>query len=45
MMPANAAPKAPTQPDGGYSAPANLFNGMVAPLIPYAERVPTVVMK
>jgi len=31
-----AAPKAPVPPDGGYSAPANLFNGMVAPLIPYA---------
>jgi len=36
MMAANSAPRAPTQPDGGYSAPANLFNGMVAPLIPYA---------
>jgi sialate O-acetylesterase len=36
MMPASSAPKAPIQPDGGYSAPANLFNGMVAPLIPYA---------
>jgi sialate O-acetylesterase len=36
MMSANATPKAPTQLDGGYSAPGNLFNGMVAPLIPYA---------
>jgi hypothetical protein len=36
MMPASSAPKAPIQPDGGYNAPANLFNGMVAPLIPYA---------
>jgi sialate O-acetylesterase len=36
VMPAHSAPKAPTQPDGGYGAPANLFNGMVAPLIPYA---------
>ena len=33
---ANTAPKDATSPDGGYSAPANLFNGMVAPLIPYA---------
>jgi sialate O-acetylesterase len=30
------SPKAPSSPDGGYSAPANLFNGMVAPIIPYA---------
>lgn len=30
------APKAPTPPDGGYGAPANLFNGMVSPLIPFA---------
>jgi hypothetical protein len=36
MMPASSAPKAPIQPDGGYNAPANLFNGLVAPLIPYA---------
>jgi sialate O-acetylesterase len=35
-MSANSAPKEPTRPDGGYSAPANLFNGMVSPLIPYA---------
>ena len=34
--PANSAPKEPTRPDGGYGAPANLFNGMVSPLIPYA---------
>jgi sialate O-acetylesterase len=33
---ANSAPKPPTPPDGGYNAPANLFNGMIAPLIPYA---------
>jgi sialate O-acetylesterase len=38
MMPANSAPKASTQPDRGYGAPANLFNGMVAPLIPYASK-------
>ena len=36
-IPTNApAPKPPVQPDGGFNAPANLFNGMVAPLIPYA---------
>lgn len=34
-LPANSAPKAPTPPDGGYGTPANLFNGMIAPLIPY----------
>jgi sialate O-acetylesterase len=27
--------KAPVPADGGFGAPANLFNGMVAPLIPY----------
>ncbi|HEX3797373.1 MAG TPA: sialate O-acetylesterase [Verrucomicrobiae bacterium] len=32
----NSAPKPPTDPDGGFNAPGNLFNGMVAPLIPYA---------
>jgi sialate O-acetylesterase len=36
VLPANSAPKAPVPPDGGYGAPANLFNGMIAPLIPYA---------
>jgi len=35
-VPAQSAPKAPIPPDGGYGAPANLFNGMVSPLIPYA---------
>lgn len=30
------APRPPLAPDGGYSAPSNLFNGMVAPLIPFA---------
>jgi sialate O-acetylesterase len=35
--PASAAPKAPTRPnDGGYGVPGNLFNGMVAPLVPFA---------
>jgi len=28
-------PKAPQAPDGGSSAPANLYNGMLAPIIPY----------
>jgi len=30
------APKAVVAPDGGQNAPANLFNAMIAPLIPYA---------
>ncbi|MGB8353717.1 MAG: sialate O-acetylesterase [Chthoniobacteraceae bacterium] len=29
-------PKAPARPDGGAFGPANLYNGMIAPLIPYA---------
>ncbi len=29
-------PKAPVLPDGGSMGPANLFNGMIAPVIPYA---------
>jgi sialate O-acetylesterase len=29
-------PQAPAPPDGGYNAPANLFNAKIAPLIPYA---------
>jgi len=29
-------PKEPTLPDGGSFGPANLFNGMIAPVIPYA---------
>ena len=36
VMTGTSAPKEPTRPDGGYGAPANLFNAMVAPLIPYA---------
>ncbi|MDB6018807.1 MAG: 9-O-acetylesterase [Pedosphaera sp.] len=36
VMPEKSAPKEPTRPEGGYGAPANLFNGMVSPLIPYA---------
>ena len=29
------APQVPTTPDGGSNAPANLFNGMIAPIIPF----------
>ena len=29
-------PKLPMQPDGGFNAPSNLYNAMIAPLIPYA---------
>jgi sialate O-acetylesterase len=29
-------PQPPVTPDGGQRAPANLYNGMIAPLIPYA---------
>jgi sialate O-acetylesterase len=37
QIPTNTPPpKPPVPPDGGFSAPGNLFNGMVAPLIPYA---------
>jgi sialate O-acetylesterase len=28
-------PKPPLAPDGGYNGPSNLFNAMIAPLIPY----------
>jgi sialate O-acetylesterase len=35
-LPENSAPKPPIAPDGGFNAPGNLFNGMIAPLIPYA---------
>lgn len=31
-----SAPKAPVEADGGTHAPGNLYNGMVAPLIPFA---------
>jgi sialate O-acetylesterase len=34
--PASPMPKAPVPPDGGHLAPGNLFNGMIAPLIPFA---------
>lgn len=33
---AHPKPKAPQAPDGGSGAPANLYNGMVAPLVHYA---------
>lgn len=29
-------PVPPPRPDGGFNGPANAFNGMIAPLIPYA---------
>jgi sialate O-acetylesterase len=35
-VPATPMPRAPGSPDGGPGTPANLYNGMVAPLIPYA---------
>lgn len=34
--PASPRPALPTAPDGGPRSPTNLFNGMIAPLIPYA---------
>ncbi|CAN5622587.1 sialate O-acetylesterase [soil metagenome] len=36
--PVTPAPKQPVTPDGGAHTPTVLFNGMVAPLIPYAIR-------
>ena len=36
--PAVPAPRAPVTPDGGKLAPIGLFNGMIAPLIPYAMK-------
>jgi sialate O-acetylesterase len=35
-MPSTPKPSAPTDPMGGPGGPGNLFNGMIAPLIPYA---------
>ncbi len=35
-QPASPKPRPAAQPTGGPNAPANLFNGMVAPLVPYA---------
>ncbi len=29
-------PRQPVPPDGGFGAPGNLFNGMIAPLVPFA---------
>jgi sialate O-acetylesterase len=29
-------PASPPAPDGGYGAPANLYNALVAPIVPYA---------
>jgi sialate O-acetylesterase len=36
--PSKPAPKVPDQPAGGFGAPSNLFNAMVAPIIPYAVK-------
>jgi sialate O-acetylesterase len=36
--PAKPAPKAPGQPAGGFGAPSNLYNAMIAPIIPYAVK-------
>jgi sialate O-acetylesterase len=36
--PARPAPKEPAQPAGGFGAPSNLYNAMVAPIIPYAVK-------
>lgn len=33
--PSTPQPKAPANPEGGSGAPTSLFNGMVAPIIPY----------
>jgi sialate O-acetylesterase len=33
--PARPAPQNPTPPEGGFGAPANLYNAMVAPMVPY----------
>ena len=35
-LPSTPAPRPPSDPSGGPGVPANLFNGMIAPLIPYA---------
>jgi len=34
--PSRRAPNPPAEPDGGWGYPGNLFNAMIAPLIPYA---------
>ncbi|MEI6178242.1 MAG: sialate O-acetylesterase, partial [Verrucomicrobiota bacterium] len=34
--PSSVQPKAPGNPDGGSGQPTGLYNGMVAPIIPYA---------
>jgi sialate O-acetylesterase len=33
--PSRPAPQAPAAPEGGFGAPANLFNAMVNPIVPY----------
>ncbi|WCT13379.1 sialate O-acetylesterase [Mucilaginibacter jinjuensis] len=34
-VPIHPRPIAPTPPEGGFGAPANLYNAMVAPVVPY----------
>jgi sialate O-acetylesterase len=36
--PAQPAPKSPGSPEGGFNAPANLYNAMIAPIIPYGMK-------
>lgn len=36
--PAPAAPRAPSDPRAGQHRPANLYNGMILPILPYAIR-------
>ncbi|MBS1606985.1 MAG: glycoside hydrolase family 92 protein, partial [Bacteroidetes bacterium] len=33
--PGRSRPSAPVPPEGGFSAPSNLYNAMIAPLVPY----------
>jgi sialate O-acetylesterase len=35
-VPPSPQPRAPVTADGGQNAPANLYNGMIAPLLPFA---------
>ena len=35
-VPSQPKPNAPLPPDGGQNAPTDLFNAMIAPLVPYA---------
>ena len=35
-VPSRPEPKPPVPPDGGYQGPANLYNAMIVPLMPFA---------